>query len=254
MNAIVAIGGGEIGGAGYSIETTEIDKEIIRLTGKSNPRLLFVPTASGDSESYFKDAQNHFGRRLGCQVDSLYLIKDKLSRLQVENKIFGADIVYVGGGNTLKMMRVWRKLGVDKILMLAHRKGVVLAGVSAGAICWFDSGHSDSMSFYDQNSWNYIRVKGIGMIRGIFCPHFDGMTRGVERKYYFFEMVKKTGGVGIAVENRCAIEFVDSKYYRVLSSRPGAAAYKVYKKRGAAVMQKIEQKEEFMPIEELYKK
>ena len=74
---IVAVGGGEIGRPGYLVETTKIDKEIIALTGKKSPRLLFIPTASSDSESYYEVVKKHFGKRLDCKTDVLYLIKEK---------------------------------------------------------------------------------------------------------------------------------------------------------------------------------
>src|SRR3989344_6273389 len=144
---IIAIGGGEIGRPGYPVETTKIDKEIITLTGKQKPRLLFVPTASSDTESYFEVVKKHFGKRLGCKTDVLYLIKEKPSKKEIEEKIFQSDIVYVGGGNTLKMMKVWRNTDVDKVLKEAYGKGIVLSGVSAGSICWFRWGNSDSRRF-----------------------------------------------------------------------------------------------------------
>ena len=138
MGKIVAIGGGEIGRSGYPVETTEIDQEIIRLSGKSKPRMLFIPTASSDSESYYNVVKNHFGTSLSCKVDVLYLLVNKPSRKEIEEKILSSDIIYVGGGNTLKMMKLWRKLGVDRLLKAAYDKGTVLCGLSAGAICWFE--------------------------------------------------------------------------------------------------------------------
>ena len=254
MKKIVAIGGGKIGQPGYPVETTKIDKEIIRLTGKKNPRLLFIPTASSDSESYFKVVKKHFGKRLGCKTDVLYLIEEKPTRKEIEEKILNSDIIYVGGGNTLKMMKVWRNTGVDKILKRAYGKGVVLSGLSAGSICWFDSGHSDSMSFYNPKKWEYINVKGLGLIRGIHCPHYNGRTLGVPRRKYFQNMIKKIGGLGIAIENNCAIEFINGRYFKVITSKPRAGAYRVYKKHREIISEKIEQKIELSPLRELYKK
>ena len=128
MGRIVAIGGGEIGRPGYPVETTKIDKEIISLTGKNKPKLLFIPTASSDSESYYDTVRKHFGIRLGCKTDVLYLLKEKIN----ENKILNSDIIYVGGGNTLLMMNTWRKYGLDKILIEAYNQNIVLSGLSAG--------------------------------------------------------------------------------------------------------------------------
>lgn len=254
MKKIVAIGGGKIGQPGYPVETTKIDKEIIRLTGKKNPKLLFIPTATLDSDSYFEVVKKHFGKRLGCKIDILYLIKEKPIKKEIEEKILKSDIIYVGGGNTLKMMKIWRNTGVDKILKKAYEKGIVLSGLSAGSICWFESGHSDSMSFYNPKKWKYINVKGLGLIKGVHCPHYDSKTLRISRKKNFQNMIKKIGGFGIAVENNCAIEFIDGKYYKVVASKQRAGAYKVYKKRGEIVSEKIEQKTKLSPIAELYRK
>ena len=119
MTKIIAIGGGEIGRPSYPVETTKIDKEIMALSGKKKPRFIFIPTASSDSEGYVKTVKRHFGKRLNCRVDILYLIKEKPSKKEIEKKILNSDIIYVGGGNTLKMMKIWRKYGVDKILKKA---------------------------------------------------------------------------------------------------------------------------------------
>src|SRR5690348_4035223 len=140
--AIVAIGGGEISTRG----TLDIDREILRLSHKSHPKIVFIPTASSDSPRYCRRFSDYFGGFLECKTDVLLLVSEQAAARQIERKILSSDIVYVGGGNTLFMMRVWRRLGVDKILRAAYRAGVVLAGISAGSICWFDSGHSDSMS------------------------------------------------------------------------------------------------------------
>jgi len=185
QKVIVAIGGGEIGTRG----TTAIDREIIRLSHKTNPKLLFVPTASSDSEIYWKHIQEYFGDFLKCRTDVLFLIKDRPSVEQIRTKILAADIIYVGGGNTLRMMRLWRHLGVDRLLKTAHENGTVLAGISAGSICWFDSGHSDSMSFYNPRKWKYINVRGLGLIKGAHCPHYDSMTLGVPRRKDFRDMI-----------------------------------------------------------------
>jgi dipeptidase E len=131
---IVAIGGGEIRTRG----TVAIDREIIRLSNKKSPKLLFIPTASSDSEIYWQAVQEYFGKFLKCRTDVLFLIKERPSKEQIRRKISTADIIYVGGGNTLMMMRLWRRLGVDKLLVSAYENGTVLSGTvrarSAGSI------------------------------------------------------------------------------------------------------------------------
>jgi dipeptidase E len=232
---IVAIGGGLIRTGG----TTPIDREIIYLTGKKQPRLLFIPTASSDAERYWQFVQKHFGVRLKCKTDVLYLMKERPSKKEMRRKIRSADVIYVGGGNTLQMMRIWRRLGVDHLLKRAYARGTVLSGISAGAICWFDSGHSDSMSFYNPKRWKYINVKGLGLIRGIHCPHYNSMTRGIPRRKHFRKMIQKTGGTGFAIENNCAIVFVNGRVHQVVRSRDYAHAYRLYKRAGRVVTERI---------------
>jgi dipeptidase E len=245
---IVAIGGGVIRTKG----TAPIDREIIRLSGKKNPRLLFIPTASSDSESYWQNIQEYFGGYLKCKTDVLFLMQERPSKESIRSKILSADIIYVGGGNTLQMMRIWRRLGVDKLLKSAYEKGTVLSGISAGAICWFDSGHSDSMSFFNPQKWEYIKVKGLGLIHGILCPHYNSTSLGVPRRKHFRDMMQKTSGVGIALENNCAIEFIDGRFYRVIRSKANSRAYTVYKSGGRVVAKQIRQEKQLAPIESLY--
>src|SRR5271154_1641335 len=244
---IVAIGGGDIKTRG----TAAIDREIIRLSRKKNPKFLFIPTASSDSEIYWEHVQEYFGNFLKCDTDALFLVKEQPSKEQIQRKISAADIIYVGGGNTLLMMRLWRRLGVDKLLISAYENGTVLCGISAGSICWFDSGHSDSMSFYNPRKWKYINVKGLGLINGIHCPHYNGMTRGIPRRKHFREMIRKTGGIGIAIENNCAIEFIDGRFYKVISSKSYSRAYRVYKSGGEVGAEQIRQQEQLAPVESL---
>jgi dipeptidase E len=246
---IVAIGGGVMKTSGL----LAIDKEIIRLSGKKHPKLLFLPTATSDSELYWYYVDKHFGKRLGCKTDVLYLIKEKPTKKEIKNKILGADIIYVGGGNTLKMMKKWRLLGVDKLLKQAWKNGTVLCGISAGSICWFESGHSDSMSFYNPKKWEYINVHGLGFLRGVHCPHFNSQTLGVPRRNHFKKMIEKIGGMGIAIDNNCAIEFLDDKF-RVITSKNNAKAYRVFKKNGKVISQRIPERKELTPIATLYER
>jgi len=243
---IIAIGGGEIGRPGYPVETTKIDQEIIKLTGKTNPSLLFIPTASSDSESYFEIVKKHFGRRLGCKTGVLYLIKEKLSEKEIRNKILSSDIVYVGGGNTAKLMKIWRKTGADKILEEAGKRGIILSGVSAGSICWYRYGLSDSRKFNNPDA-GLIKISGLGLINILYCPHYDFEPH---RKEGLKKIMKKTSGVAIAVENCCAVEVIDDKY-RIISSKKNAKAYKVYWKRNKFYEEFIKQEEEFKPLSEI---
>ncbi len=249
MKKIVALGGGEIGRPGYPVETASIDEEIIRLAGKSNPRLLFLPTAAGDSESYYEAVRNHFGRTLGCQTDVLYLIKEKPAAPQIERKVSWADIIYVGGGNTLRMMKAWRKSGMDAVLRQAWQTGIVLCGLSAGAICWFAWGNSDARKFKNPAA-DLIRVRGLGFVNALFCPHYDVEK---DRRTDLKKMLRRTADVAIAVDNCCAVEIIDDRF-RIISSKPEASAYRVYWSHGAFHEERIEQTAEFRPLSHLVDK
>ena len=137
--------------------------------------------------------------------------------------IVGSDIVYVGGGNTLRMMKIWRKRGVDEILRAAYKKEIVLSGVSAGAICWFRYGNSDSRQFKNPTA-PLIKVRGLDLYPLLLCPHYH-QEKG--RVSSLKNMMKKTRGIAIALDNCSALEIVGDTY-RGLTSHRKARAYKAY--------------------------
>ncbi|UFX83440.1 Type 1 glutamine amidotransferase-like domain-containing protein [Candidatus Absconditicoccus praedator] len=245
MGKIVAIGGGEI----KNHETLTFDKRVVELTNKTNPKALFIPTASKEATGYIETFKNIYGHHLGCNPDVLYLLSKKPDFEEIKEKILGSDLIYVGGGNTLKMMKKWRKLGVDKLLEQAHQNGTVLSGLSAGSICWFEAGHSDSMSFKSEDNRKYIKVRGLGLLKGIHCPHFSNQ----ERIKDFEEFIKKYKDIGIAISDNCAIEFIDNKF-KVLSDSEENKAYKVFynKKQKQVIKKEIPKFREFIDISFLY--
>lgn len=190
---------------------------------------------------------------MGCKTDVLRLIKARPSHKEIQTKILNADIIYVGGGNALKMMRRWRHLGVDEVLRKAYEQGTVMCGVSAGAYCWFESGHSNAMSFYNPDAWNYIKVTGLGLLNGTLCAHYDSATRGVKRRKKFQDMIRTRGGIGIALDDNCALICLDNNY-KIIASQHNAQAYKIYKKNGVLVEEKLEQTKNLRPLVSLYKK
>ncbi|MEA2037904.1 MAG: Type 1 glutamine amidotransferase-like domain-containing protein [Nanoarchaeota archaeon] len=249
MGTIVIIGGGEIG----NFETLPFDKRIVELARKKHPKALFIPTASGEPKGYIKNFNKVYGKKLGCKTDVLFLLNTKPTKKELREKILSSDLIYVGGGNTLKMMKIWKFLGIDKILKEAYKKGTILSGISAGGICWFEAGHSDSMSFYHPNNWDYIKVRGLGLLKGIHCPHFNGETRGIKRRKNFSNFMKKYSAVGIAIDNHCAMEFIDGKY-KVLTAKKDRKTYRIFKKRSKIIIEEILKKNNYMPISPLYKK
>lgn len=255
MGKIIAIGGGEMGrpkedGSGnYPVETTPIDMEIIKLTSKPNPRLLFIPTASHDSLDYYEVVKKHF-IGLGCsEVNALYLSDKSLTKTKIEHLISSHDAIYIGGGNTLRMMNVWRKMNVDNMLNKAHENNVVLSGISAGSICWFSYGSSDSRKL-SKGSAKLIKVTGLGYIDAVHCPHYDFETF---RQIDLRRMMKSTSKVAIALDNCSALEVIDDKY-RIITSKPTAKARKIYWKRGEYIVQEIAADGKYRSLQDLVKK
>ena len=166
MGKFVAIGGGENGHHNTKYETAPFDKEIIKLTGKTNPNFLFIGLANSYPDYYFEVMDKIYNAMYGCNTD--YLRYDDIKNQNTaRSKIKIADIVYVGGGNTAKLMRLLRKYGIDKMLVEAYNDDKVLCGVSAGGICWCDWGNSDSEINSSKN--RMIRVKGLGLIHILFA-------------------------------------------------------------------------------------
>ena len=246
MGQIFAIGGGEIGYDGAPIETTEIDEEIIRASGKKKPRLLFIPTASGDAESYCTQIEHHFGERLGCSVKHLRLTRRPSSEV-IERLIKAADIVYVGGGDTRKMMIIWRRFGVDKLPIKAYEEGTVLSGLSAGAICWFEAGSSDTFKAKDP-SQPYVIVDGLGLIeKAMATPHFDTEQGRPESQK---QLLKDKQLLGLGIDECAALEINDNSY-RILSSKKSSKVTKSFWKNGKYCSQ-ILKNGEYTSIDNLY--
>ena len=200
---IIAIGGGSL----KKKQTLPIDRYIVKLAGRMSPRALFIPTATNDDEGYCGAFDRIYGDLLGCRTDHLLLYRRPGDRAAAAGKIKAADLIYVGGGNTLRMMKMWRRFGIDKQLINAGRSGAVLAGLSAGAICWHEWGHSDSRAYSGSKNWSYIKVRSLGLRPGLYCPHLDSEKRHAS----FRKMVLRDRMTGIACDNFAAIHYDDAR-------------------------------------------
>jgi dipeptidase E len=240
---IITKGGGSL----VLKKTLAIDAEILKQTNKKNPKVLFIPTASSDDESYVTGFKLIFEKELNAHVDVLRVITENPDYATYSKQITEADAIYVGGGNTLKMMRRWRKLGIDKLLIDAANKGTVCSGTSAGMLCWYQYGHSDSMFYYTPDKWDYVRVKTLGVLPTMGCPHYDSEKRDVN----FRKMVNKQKLIGLACDDCCAIHYLGDTY-KVLTTSPNANAYKVYNTANGVVQVKLEKHESYRPVSELY--
>ncbi len=223
---IVAIGGGEL----RELTTLAIDREIVAMTRKGRPRALFIPTASGEAYEYCRAFRDVYGRELGCRTDNLLFLTEKATDEAIRKKIETADLLYVGGGNTKKMIEAWRARGIDELLRAAHRRGALLSGLSAGAICWHEKGFSDSEL---DETGAYIATGGIGILPGLCCPHYD------ERVAPFDAFLKTYRGAAIAIENDCAVVY-EGGMFRVIRSRKGACAWRFTCGNGETIKERLE--------------
>jgi dipeptidase E len=218
MKQIIAMGGG-----GFSMEPENLllDQYILNQAGESNPKVCFLPTASGDAEGYIERFYNAF-HSLPCEPSHLSLFK--LPTKDLEGFILEKDIVYVGGGNTKSMLALWREWRIDSILKKAWESGTILAGLSAGSICWFEEGITDS------HGEDLETIKGLGFVKGSHSPHYDGEEKRRPLYHSFIDKGKLQAGYG--VDDGAALHFIDESIYKVVSSRVHASAYWVEKREG----------------------
>lgn len=201
---------------------------ILKQTGVAEPRVCFVPTASGDAPSYVGMYYTTFSQ-FGCRPSHLSLF-DRTPDLA--SLLLNQDLIYVGGGNTKSMLAVWKDWGLDRILKQAWKAGIVLAGTSAGAICWFQQGITDSFA-------GELHVLDcLGFIEGSCCPHYDGEA---ERRPSFHRMLQESRiRPGYALEDYSAIHFKGDEPPKVVASRPQAKAYRMKFIDGAVVEEPLE--------------
>ena len=210
-----------MGGGGFSMEPDNplLDERVLELAraerGRDRPRACFVPTASGDSDGYIASFYTAFAGR--AEASHLALFSRTIDDL--EAFLLEQDVVYVGGGNTANMLAVWRVHGVDRILARAWEAGVVLAGLSAGSICWFESGTTDSFGGLAAFSG------GLGLLPGSHSPHYDGEPE--RRPTYQRLIAERTLPGGYAADDGAALVFRGTELVEAVASRPAARGYRV---------------------------
>ena len=160
MRQIIAIGGG---GFGREIKDLKIEKYIVSQSSNKKPSICFIPTATGDDESDINNYYKAFDS-LDCSTSHINLFK---RTIDLEKHINTQDIIFVGGGNTKSMLAVWKEWGLHYILQKAYNNGVIMSGVSAGAICWFEHGITDSWAEHQEI------LPCLGFVKGTCCPHYD---------------------------------------------------------------------------------
>lgn len=209
---IVAMGGG-----GFSMEPDNpaLDHFVLSLARRENPSVCFLATAAGDAESYIDSFYTAF-RKLPCRPTHapLFARTPDLATVLLEQ-----DVIYVGGGNTKSMLAVWREWEIPGLLRRAWESGTVLAGVSAGAICWFETGVTDSW----ETGLNPLSC--LAFLAGACCPHYDGEA---ERRPALHRLIGQgTITTALALDDGAAAHFVNGALANIVSSRPDARAYRV---------------------------
>ena len=198
---------------GFSLRLVEL---MLELTGRARPRLLYLPTAIGDTHARIAEFYE-WSRGLNAERDHLKLfgVPDNPA-----DRIAAADAILVSGGNTANMLAVWRVHGVDRALRNAWEGGTVIGGHSAGANCWFEACVTDSYGPELQPMHD-----GLGLLPGSFCPHFDGEP---DRRPTFTRLVRdETLPPGIACDDGAAAWFDGTTFCGIVAGVPDAGGYSV---------------------------
>lgn len=228
MGRIVAIGGGALQ------SNQPIHKYILEMNEKDSHNFLFIGTASRDAEGYIDSIKTTF-EPLGCQVKALCLSAREYTQKEIEECLEWADIIYVGGGDTFYMMEVWRKHGLDKKLKEVYLKDTaILTGISAGAMCWFDCGHSNSKIFWEDETIGYGWVEQLLNIHPYaFCPHYE------ERVESFDKMIMDKPISGLALDADTALVDVNGRI-TYIKCREASKVYLFRNDNGTVVKEELE--------------
>jgi peptidase E len=209
-----------MGGGGFSMEPENplLDQYVIKQACKTRPSVCFLPHATDDAVRYTFKFFKAF-TQLDVKPTHLSLFSPETADL--ESFLMEQDVIYVGGGNTKSMVALWREWNLDKFLHKAYENGTVLAGISAGANCWFEQCSTDSLP------GQFTVLSCLGIIRGSFCPHYDGES---ERRPSLHKLLSEDKiKSGYAADDGAAAHFIDGEFACAVSSRPHARVYKVDK-------------------------
>jgi dipeptidase E len=221
---IVALGGG-----GFSMEAGNplLDDYVLSLVERERPKVCFVPTASGDADHYVVRFYRTFSTR--CETSHVSLFRrdrgDGAVAGDLEAHLLQQDVIYVGGGSVVSLLGAWRAHGLDRVLKLAWRRGIVLCGLSAGSLCWFQEAVT---AFHGAPTV----VRGLGLLPHSNCVHYDGEP---ERREEYRRFVGDGVTPGYAADDGAALHFIGRDLRRVVSSRPRARAFRVEPRGGDVV-------------------
>ena len=213
MRRIFAMGGG---GFQMEPENLRLDHFAFSLTNRERPRVCLIPTASGDSRDLI-GAWDLLTQKLPCEPSVLSLFRGTHGDLRAH--VLAQDLVYVTGGNTRNMLCLWREWGLVEALRDAYDRGVVMAGLSAGSICWFEHGITDSIP------GALTPIRGLGWLSGSHAPHYDG--EALRRPCFQRFIAEGTIPDGIAADDGVGLVYENESLVRLVKSRPTCAGYRV---------------------------
>ena len=207
-----------------SADIPRLEAYTLGQTGKSRPRVCFLPTASADADNYIVSFYAAM-LKLDCQPTHLKLF-ERVDDLRA--RLFSQDVIYVGGGNTKSMLGVWREYGLPEILHQAWQQGIILSGSSAGAVCWFEQ------SLTDAYASGLTVLNCLGFLKGSLIPHYDSESE--RRPAYHRALLQDEILPGYALEDGVALHYIGNQLHRILSVRAGGRAYHV-QRTGEAVLE-----------------
>lgn len=211
MGKFMLIGGGCVGKSNTLCETLEIDKEVVKMSKKENPNFLFIGLASSFSDSYY-DTMKKIYKSLGCECSYLKRKNIVNNPNIAKEKILAADIIYIGGGDTIKLMNDVRMYGILELIKEASDNGCVIAGISAGAIFISECGLSDSLILRGEGN-DFSFIDGAGLLPITIIPHYHNDNK---RKDFLMNHIPKQKVIGI---DNCAALRVDGETFDVIKSK-----------------------------------
>jgi peptidase E len=192
---------------------------VLSLSKGDRPKVCFIPTATGDAATSIVAFYDRF---TASNAETSHLSLFNRTVYDVEEYLLSQDIIMVGGGNTANMLATWRIHEVDIALEKAWKAGVIMCGGSAGSLCWFECGTTDSFNLYELEPL----YDGLGFLPGSHCPHYDGEE---QRRPLYHRLISEGFAHGYAIDDDAAIHFVGTDVRNIISSRDNAGAYYVEK-------------------------
>ena len=212
MRQIIAIGGG---GFGRVIKDLKIENYIKSQCKSDSPKICFIPTATGDDNQYIENFYKAFDS-IGCKTSHIDFFKRTINLVEHIKK---QDIIFVGGGNTKSMLAVWKDWGLDALLEEAYKNGVIMCGVSAGAICWFNKGITDSWAD------DLAIMDCLGFVDGVCCPHYD--EEPTRRPYVKDSLDNADFDECMGVEGNAALHIINEESYKSVNFGDNKNSYRI---------------------------